>query len=161
MNSIKTHSAGKCRFCNTQLEYTFVDLGMSPLCESFVKPHDLNKMEAFYPLHVYVCSQCFLVQLEEFVSPKDIYSDYNYFSSYSDSWLRHAKQYTGEVVERFGIRQDQLVVELASNDGYLLQYFMERHIPVLGIEPSVKVAEHAIGKGIRTEMEFFGTETVH
>jgi len=117
-------------------------------------------MEAFYPLHVYVCSQCFLVQLEEFVSPKDIYSDYNYFSSYSDSWLRHSKRYTDTVVERFEIGSKHLVAELASNDGYLLQYFLEKQIPVLGIEPSMNVADHAIKKGIRTEVDFFGTQSV-
>ena len=161
MNSPKNNTAGKCRFCNIQLEYTFVDLGMSPLCESFVKQHDLNRMEVFYPLHVYVCSQCFLVQLEEFVSPKEIYSDYNYFSSYSDSWLRHSKRYTDKVVDRFEIGPNHLVAELASNDGYLLQYFLEKQIPVLGIEPSVNVAQYAIKKGIRTEVEFFGTHSVH
>jgi SAM-dependent methyltransferase len=160
MNRIGIKPAGKCRFCKTQLEHTFVDLGMSPLCESYVKPQDLNKMEAFYPLHVYVCSKCFLVQLEEFVSPKEIYTDYAYFSSYSDSWLRHAKKYTDQVTDRFEVNKQHLVAELASNDGYLLQYFVEKQIPVLGIEPAANVAEYAIKKGIRTETEFFGQHSV-
>jgi len=161
MNKPEVKDAGKCRFCKAQLKYTFVDLGLSPLCESYVKPENLNKMEAFYPLHVYICSQCFLVQLEEFVSPKEIYNDYAYFSSYSDSWLRHAKGYTDKIIDRFGLHKESLVAELASNDGYLLQYFVEKRIPVLGIEPAANVAEHAVRKGVRTEVEFFGTHSVY
>lgn len=107
----------RCRFCNTPLTHTFVDLGMSPLCEDFVKPGKTNEVELFYPLHAYVCSGCFLVQLEEFVSPKVIYRDYKYFSSFSDSWLNHSKRYTDDVVNRFDIGKDSLVAELASNDG--------------------------------------------
>jgi SAM-dependent methyltransferase len=133
---------------------------MSPLCEDFVKPGKQNEMEQFYPLHVYVCPECYLVQLEEFVSPKEIYRDYSYFSSYSDSWLDHAKRYTDFVTNRFDLGRGDLVAELASNDGYLLQYFKAKQIPVLGIEPANTVANAAIEKGIRTEMKFFGNEVV-
>ena len=151
---------GKCRFCQTPLEQTFVDLGMSPLCQDHVKPEELNRMEPFYPLHAYVCSSCFLVQLEEFVAPSEIFQDYAYFSSYSDSWLQHAKQYSDYITERLSIGTNKLVAELASNDGYMLQYFAEKNIPVLGIEPAANVAEYAITKrGIRTETKFFGLET--
>jgi hypothetical protein len=154
------HTAGKCRFCQTPLQHTFVDLGMSPLCQDHVKPEELNRMEAFYPLHAYVCENCFLVQLEEFVAPSAIFNDYAYFSSYSDSWLQHAKRYTEQVVGKFQINQQSLVAEIASNDGYLLQYFVEKGIPVLGIEPAANVAEYAIAKkGIRTETKFFGCST--
>ncbi|HZY78737.1 MAG TPA: class I SAM-dependent methyltransferase [Cyclobacteriaceae bacterium] len=149
-----------CRFCNTPLTTTFVDLGMSPLCEDFVKPGKLNEMERFYPLHAYVCSECFLVQLEEFVSPEVIYRDYPYFSSYSDSWLSHSKRYTDLIVNRFEIGKESLVAELASNDGYLLQFFNEKQIPVLGIEPAGTVAARAREKGIRTEEHFFGNAIV-
>src|SRR5688572_7511140 len=149
-------SLGKCRFCQSPLEHTFVHLGMSPLCEDFVRPDELKKMEPFYPLHVYVCSQCFLVQLEEFASPAEIYDNYLYFSSYSDFWLEHSKHYADKVIDRFEITKDSLVSELASNDGYLLQYFLERGIPVLGIEPASNVARQAIKKGVRTEIKFFG-----
>lgn len=161
MKSENPLSHGICRFCSAPLKHTFVDLGMSPLCEHFLKPSELKQMEAFYPLHVYVCDQCFLVQLEEFVSPREIYKDYKYFSSYSDSWLRHSKRYTEKVVERFALSPSSLVAEIASNDGYLLQYFADRKIPVLGIEPADKVAAAAISKGIRTEEKFFGNKTVH
>jgi SAM-dependent methyltransferase len=154
------NSQPRCRFCNTPLTHTFVDLGMSPLCEDFVKPGKANEMERFYPLHVYVCSACYLVQLEEFVSPEVIYRDYSYFSSFSDSWLTHAKRYTDHVVTRFDIGKDSLVAELASNDGYLLQYFNEKQIPVLGIEPAGTVAARAREKGIRTEERFFGNQVV-
>jgi SAM-dependent methyltransferase len=150
----------KCRFCNTPLTQTFVDLGMSPLCEDFVKPGKNNEMERFYPLHVYVCPECYLVQLEEFVSPEVIYRDYSYFSSYSDSWLDHSKRYADFIVERFDIGKGSLVAELASNDGYLLQFFKGKQIPVLGIEPSGTVAKAAMEKGIRTEMKFFGNSVV-
>ncbi len=150
-----------CRFCKTPLHHTFVDLGMSPLCQDHVKPSELKSMEPFYPLHAYVCDECFLVQVEEFVAPAQIYDDYAYFSSYSDSWLRHCKKYTDEMVDKFKLTNTSLVVELASNDGYLLQYFLEKNIPVLGIEPAANVAEHAVRKGIRTEVQFFGQNTVH
>ena len=132
-----------CRFCGAPLHYTFVDLGMSPLCESYLSAEQLNQMEPFYPLHVYVCSECFLVQLEEYVTPEEIFPEYAYFSSYATSWLAHAKRYTDLMVERFGYGADSFVVEVASNDGYLLQYFVEKGIPCLGIEPARNVAEVA------------------
>src|SRR6266446_3249452 len=148
-----------CRFCGTKLEHTFVDLGMSPLCESFLPGEQLNQMEAFYPLHAYVCGKCFLVQLEAYVTPEHIFSDYAYFSSYSDSWLAHAKKYTDRMAERFGIGEKSCVVELASNDGYLLQYFVEKKVPVLGIEPAANVAAVAVKKGVPSLVKFFGRET--
>ena len=153
-----TKQAG-CRFCGTKLEHTFVDLGMSPLCESFLPGEQLNQMEAFYPLHAYVCGKCFLVQLEAYVTPEHIFTDYAYFSSYSDSWLAHAKKYTDQMVERFGIGWKSLVVELASNDGYLLQYFVEKKVPVMGIEPAANVAAVAVKKGVPSLVKFFGRET--
>lgn len=146
----------KCRFCQTPLRQTLVDLGMSPLCESYLSADQLNQMEPFYPLHVYVCDSCLLAQLEEYVSPEEIFTEYAYFSSYADSWLQHSKAYTDLMVERFGFDAHSLVVELASNDGYLLQYFAEKGIPVLGIEPARNVAQVAIAKGIPTLVEFFG-----
>ncbi|MBY6907558.1 SAM-dependent methyltransferase, partial [Clostridium botulinum] len=133
----------KCRFCNTKLKNTFVDLGMSPLANSYLKKEQLNKKENFYPLNAYVCSNCYLVQLEEFESPKEIFNEYAYFSSYSDSWLRHAKIYSEKVIERFNINSKSKVIEIASNDGYLLQYFKKENIPVLGIEPAKNVALEA------------------
>jgi SAM-dependent methyltransferase len=149
-----------CRFCNAPLNHTVVDLGMQPLCEDFVKQEQINKMEPHYPLHVYVCEKCFLVQLEEFVQPSEIYDDYFYFSSYSDYWLEHVKKYTGLMIDRFNLNEQSFVAELASNDGYLLQYFKEKNIPVLGIDPAVNAAKIAINeKGINTEMLFFGVET--
>ena len=147
-----------CRFCNALLEHTFVDLGMSPLCESFLLRDQLNQMEPFYPLKVYVCSNCFLVQLQEYVSPETIFTEYAYFSSYSDSWLQHAKNYTDLMIERLKLESKARVIELASNDGYLLQYFVEKGIPVLGIEPAKNVAQVAIQKGIPTITEFFGVK---
>lgn len=148
-----------CRFCSTPLQDTFVDLGMSPLCESFLAADQLNQMEPFYPLHVWVCRSCFLVQLEEYVSPDAIFSDYAYFSSYSDSWLRHASDYTEQITQRLGLTPDHLVVELASNDGYLLRNFVARGIPVLGIEPAANVAAVAEANGIPSVVRFFGCET--
>ncbi len=146
----------RCRSCGTPLRATFVDLGMSPPCESYLPPERLNAMEPFYPLHVRVCGDCFLVQLEEYVKPEDIFTEYAYFSSYSDSWLAHAEAYVDMAARRFGLHGGSRVVELASNDGYLLQYFVERGIPVLGVEPARNVAEVAIRKGIPTEVRFFG-----
>jgi SAM-dependent methyltransferase len=147
-----------CRFCAAPLRHTFVDLGMSPLCESYVPPERLAAMEPFYPLHVRVCEHCLLVQLEEFVAPEEIFTEYAYFSSYSDSWVAHARDYVESVVERFGLGADSLVVELASNDGYLLQHLVERGIPALGVEPAANVAEVARERGIETVIEFFGRE---
>ncbi len=148
-----------CLFCGRPLRHTFVDLGMSPLCESFLKAEQLNAMEPFYPLHVRVCDDCHLVQLQEYVSPESIFSDYAYFSSYSESWLRHARTYVEMMIRRFGLDAASRVVEVASNDGYLLQYFVERGVPVLGVEPAANVAAVAIDKGIPTEVVFFGTES--
>ena len=148
-----------CRFCGTSLIHTFADLGMSPPCQTHIESHQLNHMEAFYPLHAFVCDRCFLVQLQEYVTPKDIFTEYAYFSSYSDSWLKHAKSYTDQMVERFQIGSKSQVVEIASNDGYLLQYFSEKGVPVLGIEPAANVAQVAIQKGIPTTTKFFGIQT--
>jgi 2-polyprenyl-3-methyl-5-hydroxy-6-metoxy-1,4-benzoquinol methylase len=150
---------GNCIFCGTELRHTFVDLGMSPPCESYQKPEQLNKMECFYPLHACVCEQCFLVQLPEYISPESIFSDYAYFSSYSDTWLQHAKNYVDMAVERFQLNEQSHVVEIASNDGYLLQYFVTKGIPVLGIEPAANIAREAIKKGIPTVVKFFGEQT--
>jgi hypothetical protein len=151
-------SASRCRFCGAALTQTFVDLGMSPLCESYVSAGQLNQMEPFYPLHVYVCGQCFLVQLEEYVDPEHIFTEYAYFSSYAESWLQHAGKYTDQMVERFRLDERSHIVEIASNDGYLLQYFVEKGIPALGIEPARNVARVAIDRGVPTLMEFFGEE---
>src|SRR5262245_18048058 len=148
-----------CRFCGASLDHTFVDLGMSPLCESYLTADQLNRMEPFYPLHVYVCEQCFLVQLEEYVSAEHIFSEYAYFSSYSESWLQHAKAYADMIVERFKIGQKHQVMELASNDGYLLQHFVTQGIPALGIEPAANIAQTAIRQGVPTLIKFFGTVT--
>lgn len=150
---------GKCRFCKASLQYTFVDLGMSPLSNSYLKLDQLNKAEKFYPLHTYVCEQCLLVQLEEFESPDHIFSDYAYFSSYSDSWLSHSKKYADLVIDRFSLNKSSLVIEIASNDGYLLQFFKEHNIPILGIEPAANVAQVAESKGISTLVKFFGVQT--
>jgi hypothetical protein len=158
-HELENGSIGKCRFCQTPLQHTVVHLGMSPLCQDFINPEELKSMTPFYPLHVYVCEQCFLVQLEEFATPEEIYHDYLYFSSYSDTWLRHSKLYSDRVIDRFNITSQSLVCELASNDGYLLQYFFLRGIPVLGIEPASQAANIAIKKGINTEKKFFGEET--
>lgn len=145
----------KCRFCGTALKNTFVDLGMQPLCESYLNSDQLNHMEPFYPLHVYICDNCFLVQLEEYVAPEEIFSEYAYFSSYSDTWLRHAKNYTDMMVSKFGFDEKSQVVELGSNDGYLLQYFKQKGIPVLGVEPAANIAKLAISKDIPTLIQFF------
>jgi SAM-dependent methyltransferase len=147
-----------CRSCGATLEHTFVDLGMSPLANSYIGPGQLNQMEPFYPLHVVVCASCFLVQLPAVTKPHDIFSEYAYFSSYSDSWLEHARTYVNLVTGRFGLNGDTRVVEIASNDGYLLQYFMAKGVPVLGIEPAKNVAEVALQKGIPTLVRFFGDE---
>jgi SAM-dependent methyltransferase len=148
-----------CRFCGSALEHVFADLGMSPLANSYLAPEQVNGMEPFYPLRALVCSNCFLVQLEEFQTPEHIFSDYAYFSSYSTSWLEHSRRYAELIVERLGLDGSSHVVEIASNDGYLLQYFHERHISVLGIEPAANVAKVALQKGIPTLVEFFGRDT--
>jgi hypothetical protein len=152
-------STPRCRFCASALEHTFVDLGMSPLCETFLTADQLDAMEPFYPLHVWVCSKCFLVQLQEYVSPEHIFSEYAYFSSYSTAWLKHAEDYVQLVSKRLGLGSDSLVVELASNDGYLLQYFVRSGVPCLGIEPAANVAKAAEEKGVPTLVKFFGEAT--
>ena len=147
----------KCRFCGTELNKTFINLGMSPLANSYIPMDRADEGQMTYPLHVYVCEKCFLVQLSEFESPNDIFSDYAYFSSYSTSWLKHARDYTDYMCQRFGFDSNSQVMEIASNDGYLLQYFKEKKIPVLGIEPAKNVAKVAIEeKGVPTISEFFG-----
>jgi 2-polyprenyl-3-methyl-5-hydroxy-6-metoxy-1,4-benzoquinol methylase len=146
-----------CRSCTAPLTRTFVDLGMSPLCESYPSAADLNRGEMYYPLHVYVCETCFLVQLEEFESAENIFSNYAYFSSYSDSWLKHSDEYCRNVAARFALNDRSFVVEIASNDGYLLQYFVKRGVPVLGIEPAANTARVAEEKGVSTLVKFFGT----
>ncbi|HEY4215095.1 MAG TPA: class I SAM-dependent methyltransferase [Steroidobacteraceae bacterium] len=145
-----------CRFCAAPLTTTFVDLGMSPLCQTHIEPQQLNQMEPFYPLHTWVCGKCFLVQLEEYVAPANIFTEYAYFSSYADSWVEHARRYTELMRSRFGIGTQSLVAEIASNDGYLLQHFVKAGVPVLGIEPAANVAAVARERGIRTEVCFHG-----
>jgi SAM-dependent methyltransferase len=152
----KINTISKCRFCYNKLEHSVIDLGMSPLCQKHVKPEHANDMEKFYPLHAFICSNCWLMQLEEFATPDEIFADdYAYFSSYSESWLQHARKYTELMINRFGLNTKSLVAEIASNDGYLLQWFVEKNIPVLGIEPAANVAAAAIEKGVRTEVVFF------
>ena len=149
----------ECRLCGTPLTRTFVDLGMSPLCESYVPAAKLDDAEVFYPLHVRLCDACLLVQLPAYVSGEDIFSDYAYFSSYSDSWVAHAKRYAEAMIGRLDLTPDSLVTEVASNDGYLLQHFQAAGVPVLGVEPAANVAEAARARGIRTEVQFLGAET--
>jgi SAM-dependent methyltransferase len=132
---------------------------MSPLCETFLPADQLDQMEEFYPLHVFVCGSCFLVQLKEYVSPASIFTEYAYFSSYADSWLAHARAYTVQMIERWNLGPASRVIEVASNDGYLLQYFVERGIPALGIEPAANVAKTALAKNVPTRVAFFGRET--
>ena len=146
----------RCRFCQSSLSETFANLGMSPLSNSYLSAAELNGMERFYPLHAYVCGTCFLVQLAEFETPDKIFTDYAYFSSYADSWLAHCDTYAQEMIGRCKLDADSLVLEVASNDGYLLQYFLKRGVPVLGIEPAANVAKVAMGKGITTDIAFFG-----
>src|SRR6516225_1540843 len=149
----------ECRLCGAKLTRTFVDLGMSPLCESYVPEARLDDPEVFYPLHVRLCDTCLLVQLPAYVSGEHIFSEYAYFSSYSDSWVAHAQRYAQEMIGRLGLTSGSLVTEVASNDGYLLQHFLARGIPVLGVEPAANVAEAARSRGISTVVEFLGPET--
>lgn len=151
--------SSRCRFCNSPLDATFIDLGAQPPSNSYLRPADLSRMEPFYPLHAFVCSECHLVQLEQFHTPDEIFGDYAYFSSYSSSWLDHAKSYCDAMADRFNLGTDTQVIEIASNDGYLLQYFAERQIPVLGIEPAANVAQVAKTKGVPTRVAFFGRKT--
>jgi hypothetical protein len=146
-----------CRFCNTPLTDIFIDLINAPASNSFLTAAQLNEPEAYYPLKVYTCHQCFLVQLDEYKKSDDIFnSEYVYFSSYSTSWLAHCKRYVDKVSNQFTLNEDSLVVELASNDGYLLQYFKEIDVPVLGVEPTANTAAVAVAKGIETITDFFG-----
>jgi len=147
-----------CRFCGERADHVFVDLGMSPLCESYLTAGQLNQMEPFYPLRVTVCPRCFLVQLAEYVSPESIFSEYAYFSSYSSSWVEHARVFTEVIRKRLALSDRSFVIELASNDGYLLQHFVQAGIPVLGIEPATNVAEAARARGVPTRCCFFGTD---
>jgi len=154
-----TPKAPPCRFCAAPLTHTFVDLGMSPLCQTHVEPDRLNEKEDFFPLHVWVCDACFLVQLQEYVSPEQIFTEYAYFSSFSDTFVAAAKRYCQSMAQRFGLGSASRVVEIASNDGYLLQHFIAMGIPALGIEPAANVAAAAIEKGVPTLVRFFGSET--
>jgi hypothetical protein len=151
-------TAASCRFCGAGLRRTFVDLGMSPLCQTCPSPEDLKRGEMYYPLNAYVCDKCFLVQLEEFESPENIFGEYAYFSSYSDSWLKHAENYCNKMIAEWALNDQSFVVEIASNDGYLLQYFAQRNVPVLGVEPAANVAQVAVKKGIPTLVKFFGSQ---
>ena len=148
-----------CRHCGTALSRTFVNLGATPPANSYLRGADLNRPESFLPLHVFVCESCLLVQLEQFRTPEELFADYPYFSSYSDSWLAHAQHYAETMIHRFGLGDDGLVIEVASNDGYLLQFFDRHGVRVLGIEPAANVAEVAVEKGVPTLVQFFGTET--
>lgn len=148
----------RCRFCQEPLRHTFVDLGVSPLANAFIKPEREHGMEPCFPLHAYVCDRCFLVQLEEYESPKNIFEDYVYFSSFSESWLEHCARYADRMIDELGLDKTSSVVEIASNDGYLLQFFKKRKVPVLGVEPAKNVALAAIEKGIPTETAFFGMD---
>lgn len=149
----------KCRFCQSELEHVFIDLVSSPAANSFLNKEQMDEPETFYPLKVYTCSHCYLVQIHEYKKTQTIFDDeYVYFSSYSSSWLKHAKDYTNMMVDRFGYSQKSTVFEIASNDGYLLQYFKEKNIPVLGIEPTANTAAVAKSKGIESITRFFGTE---
>jgi C-methyltransferase C-terminal domain/Putative zinc binding domain/Methyltransferase domain len=149
----------KCRLCGAPLTETFVDLGMSPLCESYVPEERLDMVESFYPLHVRICGECLLVQLPAYVAGEDIFSDYLYFSSYSTSWVAHARRYATQMTHQLGLGPDSLVTEVASNDGYLLQHFVADGVPVLGVEPAANIAEVAREKGVRTEVAFLGAAT--
>jgi SAM-dependent methyltransferase len=149
----------QCRFCNQPLTHLFLSLGSFPLSNSYLTREQLREKEVFYPLEVYVCDSCFLVQLQEYETPENIFGDYAYFSSYSDTWLKHSKEYVDSMIRLFRIDRNSFVIEIASNDGYLLQYFAEKEIPVLGIEPARNVAEVAKRKGVPTEVVFFGTQT--
>ena len=151
--------AAGCRFCHAPLTRTFVDLGMSPLCQTHLEPRELNGAEAFYPLHVFICERCLLVQLQQYVTPEAIFSEYAYFSSFVDTLVREAERYVTAMIPRFELGPSSSVIEVASNDGYLLQHFVKRGIPVLGIEPAANVARAAEEKGVRSVVKFFGVRT--
>jgi hypothetical protein len=156
---VSTHDGSNCRFCGAPLRLSVVDLGMSPPCQSFLSQDRIREAEAFYPLHAFACEQCYLVQLEVFVPPEDIFTDYAYYSAYSTSWVDHARNYVEMIRGRLELGPDDLVVELASNDGYLLQHFVGTGVPILGIDPAANVAEDAEARGVPTLVAFFGTET--
>jgi C-methyltransferase-like protein/putative zinc binding protein/methyltransferase family protein len=149
----------QCRLCSAELRHTFVNLGMSPPCESYLTTAQLDQAEKFYPLHVRVCESCLLVQLPAYVAPEDVFSDYAYFSSYSDSWVAHARRFVEEAAAKFGLGNKSFLVEVASNDGYLLQHSVARGIRSLGIEPAANIAEVARSRGIDTEVMFLGERT--
>lgn len=148
----------KCRLCGEPLEYTFADLGVQPLCENYVTPNQLNKMEPTYPIHVNFCKKCFLVQLEESITPKEMYQKYAYFSSSSKGWMKHTENYAEMIIGKLGLNTKSQVIEVGSNDGYLLQFFVQRNIPVLGIEPASNIAEEALKKRVPTIIKFFNTD---
>jgi len=152
----KAHAGVGCRLCGSRLRHTLVNLGMSPPCESFLRADQLDQMELYFPLNVLVCESCYLVQLKEYVSPETIFSEYAYFSSFSTSWVAHSKAYCEAITKRLGLGADSFAVELASNDGYLLQHFLPLGVPVLGVEPAANVARAAIEKGVPTRVDFFG-----
>jgi SAM-dependent methyltransferase len=151
-------SVPRCRFCGAGLRRTFVDLGMSPPCETYPTRDEFNRGEIYYPLHAYVCEECFLVQLKQYETPESIFADYPYFSSYSDSWLEHAENYCRQMAERLRLTERSFVVEVGSNDGYLLQYFVRQNVPILGIEPAANVAKVAVEQGVPTLVRFFGAQ---
>src|SRR5664279_1520175 len=151
-------SGGNCRLCGAHLRHTFVDLGMSPLCESFIEARQLDEPEPYLPLHVRVCDVCMLVQLKQYATPESIFREYAYFSSFSTSWLAHAADYVQMITKRLQLGQDSYVIELASNDGYLLQHFAPLGVPVLGIEPAINVARVATERGVATHVGFFTLE---
>jgi hypothetical protein len=159
VDGIREHGSpvlGNCRLCGSALSHSLVDLGMSPLCESFLTRQELDAMERYFPLHALLCGKCFLVQLREYADPDHIFTEYAYFSSYSSTWVAHAEAYCKQITKRLALRSDSFVVELASNDGYLLQHFLPLGIPALGIEPAANVAKAAIEKGVNTRVDFFG-----
>ena len=159
MTAVAEAAPPGCRFCGTPLRTTFVDLGSSPLCQTLVRPAELSAMERFYPLHVRVCERCFLVQLPAFVAPQEIFGEYAYFSSYASTWVEHARRYAAMMIERFRLGPKSRVMEVASNDGYLLQHFVAAGVPALGIEPAANVAKAAVERGVPTLVQFLGEAT--
>ena len=154
-----TNSNLKCKFCGHPLQHTFADLGVQPFCESYLEKSQLNKMEPFYPIHVYFCDNCLLVQLEESMTPKELFHNYSYFSSQSKGWMKHIESYAIMITEKLNLNEKSQIVEIGSNDGYLLQFFVKQGIPAIGIEPASNVAEEAIKQGIPTIAKFFDKET--
>ena len=148
-----------CRFCNNPVEEIFLDLGMSPLANSNLKSSELNNVESFYPLCSYFCSNCYLVQLDEFEQPENIFSNYDYYSSFSETWNNHIESFVNSAISRFNLSQENQIIEIASNDGYLLKHFKKKNFPILGIEPATNIANDAESSGIPTLNKFFGTQT--